>query len=211
MRQSTERQWNGWSLAWGLMVATSRSVDVVSVSVVDLGGVEVRVGDVVVDLVVMDGAIEWISEWIVVDVLGTRSNSWVVVLGVVVVLLSFVRDVWTDNHVELVLITAISTLGQEESPGEAKVSLVVVDGELSVAVQSSQNLLVQLPEACTVILVEVVLVGVALDDVLTRFQLVLEVIELNKVETVLADVEVSAIFVIFGSQIDPDDGLLFLV
>jgi hypothetical protein len=67
------------------MVATSRSVDVVSVSVVDLGGVEVRVGDVVVDLVVMDGAIELISEWLVVDVLGTRSNSWVVVLGVVAV------------------------------------------------------------------------------------------------------------------------------
>jgi hypothetical protein len=83
MRQSTERQWNGWSLAWGLMVTTSGSVDVVSVSVVDLSGVEVSVGGVVVDLVVMDGTIEGISEWIVVDVLGTRSNSWVVVLVVV--------------------------------------------------------------------------------------------------------------------------------
>jgi hypothetical protein len=179
--------------------------------VVDLGSVRIEVGDVVVHLVVVDGTIEWITHWVVVKVLITRPHSWVEVLSWVVLLLVLVWHIRADNYVELVLVTTRSTLGQKESPGEAEVGIGWRHFELSVTIQSAKDLFVQLSVASAVVLVEVRLVGVTLDDVLSRFQLVLEVIELDKVEAVLADVDVSAVFVVFRSNINSDNGLLFFV
>jgi hypothetical protein len=153
--------------------------------VVDLGVVHVGIWNVVVHLFVVDGTIERIAQWVVVDVLCPRSNSWIIVLRGVRLLLSLVRDIRTDNHIELVVITTISTLGKKESAqkthllgrklswelvspsGEPKVSFICFDTKLSVTIQRTQNSLVQLPVAGTVVLVEIVLAGIALDHVLT--------------------------------------------
>ena len=195
-----------------MMAGRSGSVDIINMSVVDFRGVEVRVGDVVEDLVVVDRTIKWISKWIIVNMLGTRTHSWIIVLRIVILfLVVLVRNIRAHDHIELEFLTTISTLRQQESPWETEIGLIGVHTELPVTFQSTNNLLVQLLVTSTIILEEVVLVRVTFDHVFASLQLVLEVLELDEVKTVLADVEVPSVLIVLRSKVHPHDSFLFLL
>ena len=80
------------------------------VSVINLGRVEIRVGYALKNLVVIDGSIKGITQWVFVDIFSPRANFWVVViLRVLSVVLG--TNIGTNKHVELTIKPVDSTFG----------------------------------------------------------------------------------------------------
>ena len=64
---------------------------------VDLHILEVRVGDIVEDLLVVHWTIEGITHWVGINVLLSRTNNWYIDTG-----LRFVWERFADYHVQLI-------------------------------------------------------------------------------------------------------------
>lgn len=193
------------------MMDSSRSINVVGMSVVNLSGVEVGVGYLVEELSVLNGTVEWEAKWVVVDVVLTGSNLRIVIFRMSTCLLSFVWDIWAYNHVELVSESSISTLGQKESFWETTKIRFGTNSEFAITGQGCNHFLVQFFVASIVVLVEVVLMRVTFDYVFTRFKSVFELVKLDKVDAVFADVDVTTIFVVFRPNKYSDNRLMILV
>jgi hypothetical protein len=94
-------------LLFGVVVL--RVIGSISVSVVDLGFVEVSVGDVEEHFVPVNWTVEGIAHWVTVDVLRSGTHHGYVSLAV------FVWYNFTDHNVELIRYATVRSLWQHES------------------------------------------------------------------------------------------------
>jgi len=119
--------------------------------------------------------------------------------------------VWGDDDVELVGLATEVTLGEHVPVWEAVVVVVLVDLELISAVGGGEDLLVELLVGGAVVGEVVAVVGVALDDVLSGGEAVVEPVEEEEVHAVVVHVDFAAELVVFWTDEDLDESLDWFV